>query len=128
MSELGLPIEFQTLTSFQPYGKHGQNLKAGLVRTVGVTQGIVNINLKAVYDYDINNVVQAPASSPSQGTNLWDVGLWDIDLWDFEATGRSVPLGTAGVGRTMAVAVRGTCESRITIVAWDIMFQQGGLM
>ncbi len=125
---LGLPIEFGGLTSFQPYGNHAQNMRSAFIRTIGITQGIVSINIEAVYDYDINKLVSAPPAYNRQGTNVWDTGLWDVDLWDYPAESSSVPLGTLGLGRTMAIGFRGSAESRITIVGWDILYNTGGLL
>ena len=125
---IGVPIEWRTLTSFQPYGEHGQYLKAELVRTVGVVSGVVSLNIRAIYDYNIGELIKAPPSPLVSGTNVWDTGLWDVDLWDSGSVGDNVKLGAAGIGRTMAIGSRGFAEARITIIGWDVMFQQGGLV
>jgi hypothetical protein len=125
---LGEPIEFGALTSFQPYGVHGQYMRTSYIRTIGITRGILALNIKAVYDYKISEEVANPVPNTAGGTNTWDFAQWDLDLWDFTLEANSVPIGASGWGRTMAVAMRGSSDSRITVIGWDVMFNNGGLL
>ena len=126
--DIGKPIDFGGLTSFQPYGQHGQYMQASFIRTIGVTQGIVGINTDAVYDYDIEALVTSPPPLDPSGRSIWDIALWDFDFWDYTTEGNAVPIGSLGLGRTMAIGFRGSANSRITIVGWDVMFKTGGLL
>jgi hypothetical protein len=125
---LGLPIEFGGLTSFQPFGNHAQYMRAAIIRAIGVTQGVVTLNIDAVYDYNLEQVIGQPPPGTAYGTNVWDTGIWDTDLWDSGAEGSSVPIGASGIGRTMAVGFRGTAQSRITFVGWDVLYNTGGVL
>ena len=125
---LGEPIRFGGLTSFQPYGVHGQYLMPGFIRSIGITEGIVALNIKAVFDYEINALILDPPTTNRLSGAVWDDGKWDEDFWDFVPTSSSVPLGSAGWGRTMAIGYKGSSERKITIAAWDVMFQTGGLI
>ena len=129
---LGLPIEFEILTSFQPYGEHAQNILPGIIRAIGITQGGVSINVQAVFDYQLDAFLVLPASVPTSGASLWgpdgNAALWGVGTWDFATTGNSVPIGVLGVGRTLAIAMRGTSSTRITLIAWDVLMKSGGLL
>ena len=116
------------MTSFQNYGDHGQYLRSGFIRTIGITQGVVALNIGAVYDYAFETRLNQPPALGRRGTNVWDTALWDVDLWDYPSSAESIPLGTLGLGRTMAIGFRGSAESRITIVGWDVIFNAGGLL
>jgi hypothetical protein len=125
---VGDPIEFGGLTSFQPYGNHGQYMRPSFIRAVGLSGGVVALNVKAVFDYEVNeNIIQPPPNSRGSGS-VWDTDLWDSGTWDFLFGGAATPIGASGLGRTMAVGYRGSSESRITITAWDVMYTAGGLL
>ena len=126
--ELGLPIEFKTLTSFQTYGEHAQFMRPHFIRSIGIVAGVTTVNTQAVFDYAIDQVIPLPPALPGSSSNLWDTGLWDVDYWDFSLGSGSVPLGSAGLGRTMAIGLAGSSEQRVTVVGWDVMFDTGGLL
>ncbi len=124
----GESIGFRTLTSFQAPQGHSNFTRVGFIRTIGVLAGVAAINVKAVYDYAIETVVLPPTVVQPPGDNTWDSGIWDTDLWDFSTEGKSFTFGSLGMGRTFAVALNGNSNTRITIVGWDVLFQQGGLL
>jgi hypothetical protein len=125
---IGEPIEFGGLTSFQPYGAHAQFIRPGFIRPVGVTAGVVSLNVKAVFDYEINTLINQPPPISRGSSSVWDTDLWDLAYWDFAPEGASIPLGAAGIGRTMAIGYKGSSETRITINAFDVIYNNGGLL
>jgi hypothetical protein len=123
---LGGPIEFQTLTSFQPpNGDHTNEKRVGFVRTIGYLAGTATLNVKAVFDYELDTIINAPASQPVQGFNIWDNAIWNKDLWDYGASGASYPVGALGMGRVVAIAIRGSSATRLNFVGWDISYTVG---
>ncbi len=125
----GVPIEFDVLTSFQaPSGDHSNFKRVGFIRTIGFIAGTAGLNVKAVYDYAFEEVLVAPVQPSSPGNNVWDTALWDVDLWDFTAQGASFPQGALGIGRTVAIGMRGSASTRINIIGWDITWTQGGFL
>ena len=125
----GNPIEYDILTSFQvPGGDHSNYKRVGLIRTIGVLAGNSNYNIKPVYDYDISAVVPTPVSLPSQDLSLWDTALWDEAIWGESVTGASLITGGSGMGRAVALAMKGSSDTRFTLVGWDVTFTQGGFL
>ena len=124
----GEAINFRALTSFQAPGGHSNFQKVGLIRTIGVLAGTAALNVRAVYDYAIEQEVNPPVVVANPGQNVWDSAVWDRDLWDFTVEGKSFPLGALGIGRTFAVAISGNANTRINIVGWDVLFQSGGFL
>ena len=126
---VGEAIEFDILTSFQaPGGQHANYKNVGFIRTIGVLAGTANINVKAVYDYAVETTLVPPTAPPATGANVWDSAQWDVDLWDFTAEGVSLPLGSLGIGRAIAIGMRGSAITRINIVGGDLSFTSGGFL
>ncbi len=124
----GQAIKFRTLTSFQAPAGHSNFNRVGFIRTIGALAGTAALNVKAVYDYKIEQTVNPPVSVGAPGQNVWDSAVWDQGLWDFSVQGQSFPYGALGLGRTFAVGLAGNATTRITIVGWDCLFQTGGYL
>ena len=128
-AKLGVPISFSLLTSFQaPQGDISSYKRVGFIRTIGIASGSANLNVAAVYDYAVETLIDAPPEVPPQGPNVWETARWDNDLWDFTQKGVSYPTGSLNMGRTVAIAVRGSSSSRLNIVGWDISYTVGGFL
>jgi hypothetical protein len=127
--DIGSPIEFQTLTSFQAAeGDSSSYKRCGLIRTIGVLAGTAAISVKPVFDYDITIALPVPPVQPNTGDNLWGVGIWNSSVWGSGLTGRSYPASTLGYGRVMAIGLVGSANSRINVVGFDVLYTTGGLL
>lgn len=127
--DVGEAVSFETLTSFQAgQGNHAKFKNVGLIRTIGVLEGQANLSAKAVYDYNLSEVLNSVPSVIAAAGSNWDSALWDVATWDSSLRGESVPQGTSGIGRVVAVGLSGSANSRITIAAWDVMYQEGGYL
>ena len=124
----GDPVAFRTLTSFQSLGEHARLKRVGIARTIGVLAGTASFNVEAVYDYKIGTDVEVPDASTPIGQNAWDSAVWDSSTWDFEVEGKSFPVGVLGMGRAVAVGLRGDATTRINIVGWDMLLTMGGYL
>ena len=80
---LGQPIDFRALTSYQAPQGHSNFSRVGLIRTMGLLAGTANIEVKAIYDYEIQNVLLETEVVGFKDTNLWDSAIWDQSTWDF---------------------------------------------
>jgi hypothetical protein len=129
--ELGNPIGFRTLTSFQaPNQDFASYKRCGLIRTNGVLSGKLSLTVKAVFDYNVGVSIPVPPPAPSNsGVSLWDSAVWDNAKWDnFGINGVSYIAGTLGGGRVMAIGMTGSAGTRINIVGWSISYTEGGFM
>lgn len=128
--DTGQPISFSGLTSFQPLGSggHGSYKNIGLIRTTGSGAGQANIRTRAVYDYDVAAAIPSPSQTQNQEGSEWDDALWDSGVWSGgTVTGSSID-GSLGIGRAVAVGFTGNSNTRITVIGWDYMFIEGGLI
>lgn len=125
----GNPVKFRTLSSFQGYGAASQNKRAGFARAIAVTSAAVSWNVEAVYDYQIDTPIAEPSETPQATGSLWNAAIWSVDTWSFGALDTTeLSIGTMGLGRTVAVACRGSSTDRFTLVSWDLAFTQGGFL
>lgn len=124
----GTPIGFRTLTSFQGLDNHAAYKIAGFIRTVGLRGATPNLNVKAVFDYYVDVPITAPPPQAIKVESLWDSAIWDSSTWDVQAGGAPIPIGALGMGRAVAIGMRGNSATRITVVGWDYMYQLGGLL
>ena len=128
-AELGIPVGFRALTSFQSFGEHSRLKRVGIARTAGILAGTAAFNVEAVYDYKIETRIPPPASYQPGAESVWDSAIFDrSSRWDFDAEGRSFPVGVLGMGRAVAVGIKGESSTRINIVGWDLLMTMGGYL
>lgn len=126
---VGEAIPFQTLTSFQaPEGNFSTFKRCAMIRVNGVLAGTASISVKPVFDYNIDAQLPNPLPPPTTGESVWDSAIWDQSVWDYGLTGRSYPVGVAGMGRVMAIGFTGSAANRINVIGWDVMYTEGGLL
>jgi len=126
---VGDPINFRTLTSFQPpNGNRATNKRAGVVRTIGLRSGSANMRPTVVYDYNINPMLPTVLPAASTGASLWGSAVWGLSVWGGTTTDSAIKTGVSGMGRVMAIGLVGSSSVRLTVVGWDITFVEGGLM
>jgi len=123
---IGVAIEFDLLTSFSPPGgDHANYKRVGFVRTIGVISGDEAMNIGVIYDYKLNAMLAPPSDSPTGALSIWDDAIWDGSRWTFNLAGVGFVEGSLGIGRTVAVIMRGTSTDRLTIIGWDLTYTQG---
>ena len=59
--------------------------------------------------------------------SVWDSAIWDADVWGGSFVPEARLIGASGIGREVAIAVRGTSASRMTLTGIDVMYDMGGL-
>ena len=128
----GDPIEFSILSSYQNLNTPGLHKRVQMVRPDFYGDAKPAFEQRILYDYDVTEP-PTPQDLPGNQTEgfRWDDpgALWDNAVW---ATNSGVSYGAfllggvAGIGRTLAVALKGTTGTEIRLLSWDIMWQTGG--
>ena len=98
------------------------------IRAQGILGGSTSASISAVWDYDFNAYLPQPAGGVTYARSLWDAAVWDIDVWDFARNPADFLVGAAGYGKAVAIGMRGSANSRLTLTGWDIVWKQGGLL
>jgi len=124
----GIEINFGGLTSFHVVGDPTVWKRMGMVRSMGNSSADVFINMKSVYDYNVQSNAPAPASSLGEPLPLWDSAIWDSAVWAGGVTGSVDLRGGSNMGRMMAVAFRGYSNKGFTLASFDISWTQGGYL
>lgn len=118
------PVKYSCLSAYNNLGNMRQK-QVQLIRPVilsGEDSPVVQVS--ALYDYDLVEP-ENPTGSPSGG---WDSGVWDDELWGGDYYPAQILDGGAGMGRDVAIAIRGSASSRIVLVGFDVTFTQGGIL
>lgn len=120
------PIDWSLLTSFQNLGSPGKNKQIGLIRPVFVSMSapIYTCNIK--YDYKIEELPIPPGTPTSPSS--WDNGQWDISTWGGAFAVTQSTQGASGMGKVVAVVLRGKSTSDTTLVGFQGVSTFGGFM
>lgn len=125
----GDDVTFDLLTSFQALkGDHANNKQVGFIRTIGFGAGAAAINVDAVYDYDLLYMPGVPGAVPPSSNAQWGVAQWAVAQWASSQNTDKRITGTFGMGGTVAIALRGSANTRINVIGWDLTYKQGGFL
>ena len=124
----GDAIDFSILSSFSPLNSPAQYKMAQYVRTDFLTdQASTPHQTKVLYDYDVKELsrVNASPEDTTLTTSVWDTSNWDQALW---GGGQYLPYttsvtGSSDIGRTIAIALRGTADGKTTLLGWDLAWK-----
>ncbi len=123
----GYPVEFSLLTSFSDLGSSARNKLVQLIRPDFLSTINPSYNVKAVYDYALGEKAYVPTGGEVGSAAVWDNALWDMSVWgSSDHVGHSRLSGGSNMGRTAAIAIRGSSSELITLISMDVMFTVGG--
>ena len=126
---LGASIDYSLLTSYNNFGSPARFKRCQLMRPSFITSIAPNFRVKALYDYEISELPQPQPLILNAGVGIWDLSLWDQAVWGGDTLLRSSkPVGGAGIGRSIAVAIRGSAQTRTWLVSIDVMWTTGGVL
>lgn len=119
------PVQWSVFGAYQNLGtarqKQVQMIRPSLLS--GDSSPVVQATAK--YNYDLLEPSAPSGSSTGAG---WDYGLWNTAVWGGDYGAGQPMRGAAGMGRDVAIAIRGTATSRTVLVGYDVLFTQGGLL
>jgi hypothetical protein len=121
-----IAIDWSLLTSYQSMGS-AQKKRVHMVRPHFMTDGTQpGYATEARYDFNLSGIgvvptVLEPTPSP------WDGALWDDGIWDDSIGTAGQYGGTSGLGTHIAVVLRGSSTTQITLVGMDVVLEQGGI-
>ena len=122
-----IQIDWRLLTSFQDLEKPEQFKRAQFIRPIFLAQSIPSYIVEPRYDYDLAELAVPPNAS-AFGVGIWDFSFWDIDIWGGGEVAVQPPRGALGIGKTVAIAIRGKSQVDTTLIAIGIMWDDGGLL
>lgn len=120
-------VEFSLLTAFQDIPPVGHFKRVHFIRAVFLAQGIPGYDVSPRYDYQLEENDPVVATSSASGA-AWDSAVWDIDIWGGGFTVTQEVTGGQGMGRAIAVALRGQTAVKTTLVSLAIVHDGGGIL
>ncbi len=118
------PVYWSALSAFSNLGNGNNKQVQSLRPTLLCESSAPAFSVAARYDFDFSESGQPSASSTSGTT--WDSATWDSAVWAGDYAPTQQLRGAAGMGRSVAVAIRGTAVARTVWVGTDILFTVGG--
>ncbi|HET9554346.1 MAG TPA: hypothetical protein VFP50_15395 [Anaeromyxobacteraceae bacterium] len=123
----GSAIDWSLLTPFRTGGAP-TNKQVQMIRPTLLSGDVAPV-YQATARYNLNLAEPGAVSgTPSGDSNSWDVGLWDSMLWQDGTRPSAALTGGTGLGREVAIALRGNANSKTTLVVIDVYFTEGGLL
>lgn len=120
-------IEWSVMTAFQSLG-NARFKRVHSMRPTILSGGTVPaLQCTARYGYNLSEP-SAPSTLTVSLSGAWDSGTFDAAIWGGDFTPYQPIQGGAGMGREVAIAVRGAATSRTTLVSIDVFFEQGGVL
>jgi len=120
-------IEWELLTTFQSYGMPAQFKRVQLMRPMFIGGAVPAYLLAARYDFDVSALPGSPSYIPPTSGG-WDSGLWDTAIWGGGYIVNQPPYGGTGVGRHIALTMRGRSTALTIYVGTDVLLDVGGML
>jgi hypothetical protein len=120
-------IEWELLSGYQLYTQAPVFKRVHFLRPQFIGTTTPTFAVKASYDFDL----QGAASSPpyvDPATGVWNTGAWDVAYWSGGAIVNQPPRGASGLGRHIAIAMRGHSASECIHIGTDVLFDSGGML
>lgn len=120
-------IEWDLLTAYLAFDSPVLYKRVQYIRPMFVANGVPGFTVQARYDYDLAENTGSPLLT-DESAALWDSGLWDIAKWGGGLQASDNPRGARGLGRHVAISIRGKSSENTTLVSFDITYDSGGMM
>lgn len=120
-------IQWQMLTTYQNMGSPARFKRVQFMRPMFIGESVPSYFISARYDFDLSSLFGSPPYVNPVG-NLWDVSSWDTAMWGGGLLTDQPPIGGSGMGRHVALAIRGQSSTQIIHVGTDVMLDVGGML
>lgn len=122
---LGSPVTFSLLTAYSDAGSPARYKMPAFVRPN--FQNIIPAALatRVFFDYEVGEQIFSIGAATPSDLALWDTALWDQGLWAGDTlTPQSPVQGSSGMGRVMAIALRGEATDQARLVSFEVLWKQ----
>lgn len=122
-------IDWSTLSGFTDGGSMAQKQIQMIQPMLEAQESNPPLNAQAKYNLDISECAAPQVTTTSTASNAWDSAKWDSATWGGGAYNEVAPLiGATGMGRTVAIAIRGKATSRTALLGAAVMYTVGGML
>lgn len=121
------PVAWSLLSAFR--NEDGRAKRVQMLRPSVMSEGAVPaVQATAKYGFDISEPPPPAGSVVSDGSATWDHATWDADVWGGDYSSLQPLSGATGIGRDVAIAMRGSAIARTVIVGCEVLFDEGGYL
>jgi hypothetical protein len=125
--ESATAIDWEMLTGYQMYTGTPEFKRVQFLRPQFVGTAKPLYAIKASYDFDLQRIAGSPPYVDPK-TGLWNTGIWELAYWGGSYIVDQPPRGANGMGRHIAIAMKGRSAVEIIHVGTDVMIDKGGLL
>ena len=120
-----MEFQYSLLTAFQNLGSMSQK-KLEFIRPQILSQTArALVQATAKYDFDLAEP-PAPSGNVTSSSQAWDTATWDSSVWGGDYTPTAPIQGAFGMGRDVAIAIRGQATSRTVLAGIGVAYTEGG--
>ena len=118
----GVAIQFSTLLTFSDFGEGGMYKRLDMIRPDFISR--FNVEYETTFNLDYQLTTSAAVfATTTVDQDAWDTGLWETAVWASSVASNVSSIGgTAGYGRTAAVALKGAARSSTWFLSVDVMW------
>lgn len=120
-------IEYSMLTHFDGLNDPSVWKRVQFIRPNWQGSTLPHYAIKARYDFDLSGLI-IPSSFNTVDLSLWDDGVWGGATWAGTAQSYTQTLGGDGMGRYVALAMRGRSNTDLTYIGSTVIMDQGGML
>lgn len=120
-------ITWDILTAYQHLEAPAHYKRVQYIRPMFSSGSLPAFTVRAQYDFDVSQITGSPAYGGT-GNALWDAGLWNTAIWSGGLEALDIPRGANGLGRHVAVNLRGVTGEPVILVGYDVVYDIGGMM
>jgi len=118
-------INFSMLTHYSTGAAPGQWKRGMFIRPYWIGAAKPVYEVKMQYDFNLDELL-SQGGAPTSKLSLWDEAIWDTSVWEGTAQSYLDTQSIDGMGRHVAIALRGAAVNQLTYVGADVMFDVGG--
>ena len=120
-------IDWEQLSCFDAYQTPAIFKRVQMMRPQFLAASVPSYSVAARYDFDTSQLSGAPSFVVPAG-GVWGSGLWDVDVWGGGYIVNQPLRGGAGLGRYIAIAIRGRSAADTIHVGTDVLYDTGGTL
>lgn len=121
----GTAIDWRVRTAYADFGRPTYK-RVQSIRPLIQNGGSTTFTTAARYEYNASSL-----SSPDSDTvtsSEWGGGTWGTTTWGDDLTVNHTVRGATGVGVNVAIAIRGTANTRTVLTKIDVAYDEGGFL
>jgi hypothetical protein len=125
--ESATAIDWEMLTGYQMYTGSPKFKRVQFLRPQFVGVAKPAFSIKASYDFDLQKAAGSPPYVDPL-TGLWNTGIWETSYWGGSYIVDQPPKGASGMGRHIAIAMKGRSAVETIHVGTDVLLDEGGML